>query len=86
MYKTKNGLTPNYISDLFNDFTSIHSVNTRGASNGDFMLPKVNVECFKNSLSFNGPYVWNNLPNEVRNANSVMNFKQMYKRILCPNF
>ena len=39
------------------------------------MVPRANMSLFKSSLAYNGPKLWNNLPNEIKNMNSLYSFK-----------
>ena len=42
MFKCVKGLAPNYLCDKFNPVASIHSYNTRHASNNNLFLPQYN--------------------------------------------
>ena len=44
-------------------------------TNNDVMVPRANMSLFKSSLAYNGPKLWNNLPNEIKNMNSLYSFK-----------
>ena len=49
--------------------------NTHFADNGYLTLPVPKTTYFKNSLSYNGVLIWNNIPNDIRNCNNLSNFK-----------
>ena len=61
--------------------SSTHSHNTRFASKSTFKVPIANSELFKQSLTFVGPYIWNNLPEEFKPLNTI-SFKSQYKKHL----
>ena len=85
MYKTLNGLTPSYISDMFTAVSDVHTRNTRSATAGQLALPRSfngpDTECFKFSFAFNGVNIWNDIDLNVRNAPNVQNFKTRYKHV-----
>ena len=43
------------------------------------VLPKPNLECFKNCFRYAGDKIWNSLPSAFQNAKSIDVFKRMYK-------
>ena len=54
MFKVKNGIAPNYISDLFNSSSKGYSLR-----NADFNLPRFStVRYGKHSLRYFGPWLW----------------------------
>ena len=75
MFKVCNNLTPPYISENFtrrnNENTSI---NLRSSSAGCFIPPKPRTECFKHSLRYSGCLVWNSLPEDIKNAQTIDTF------------
>ena len=75
MFKVYNNLAPTYISE---NFTLRNDVNTsiqlRSSSAGCFISPKPRTEYFKHSLRYSGCLVWNSLPEEVKNAQTIDSF------------
>jgi hypothetical protein len=69
MYKTIN----NIALSKFNIFLN----NTR--NNEIYFIPYVRTNYGKFSLIYQGPNVWNNLPQDIRNANSLSIFKNMLR-------
>ena len=59
---------------LFNETSSIHSHNTRKR----FFIPSIKTNNGKKSFIYYGPYIWNNIPIEIRNSNNLNNFKNKY--------
>jgi hypothetical protein len=66
MYKSKNELAPEYLSNLIVSANNKESYDTRFSSSDNFLVPKPNNELYKSSFSFSGPKVWNSLPNEIK--------------------
>ena len=78
MFKTMNGLAPEYLQSLF---SQRHSVYNLRDSEGKLTLPKPNTNYLKRSFSYSGAMLWNNFPKCLKNAVSVNNFKQIIKKI-----
>ena len=57
-----------------------HGFNTRNANSLNVVLPKPKLESFKQSFKYAGANVWNKLPNDLQNSNSVNSFKCNYKK------
>ena len=43
-------------------------------------IPKANTKTFKKSFSYSGPLLWNRLPNEVKDIDSLSRFKTVLKQ------
>ena len=76
MYKISKSKTPSYIDEMFN----LRQVNentpiTRSCSTNNFLIPKPNKEIFKQSLTYSGPIIWNNLPTDIKEKSSIMAFQ-----------
>ena len=58
IYKSLNGLAPNYLANMFKYLSTTHSVNTRQAAAGHLALPPAtngsDIELFKSSFSYSG--------------------------------
>ena len=79
MYKSKNELAPEYLSNFIVSANNKESYDTRFLSSHNFLVPKPNTELYKSSFSFSGPKVWNSLPNEIKTSKTVFEFKNSYK-------
>ena len=78
MYKVKNGLTPKYISHLFQANSEDRTHNLR---NSDFSLPRYNTVTYgKHSIGFLGPSLWAKLTNKERNIETLSSFKNMIRK------
>ena len=56
-----------------------HHYSTHAAISSCLSLPKPRTEILKRSLLYSGPYVWNSLPNHLKQATSILSFKRLYK-------
>lgn len=75
MFKIFNSLTPPYINQLFhlrplND--TLQSL--RSASTINYMMPKPQIEVFKQSMIYSGPLIWNSLPDSLKNLGNIDSF------------
>ena len=75
VYKSLNGLAPNYLSckfiprsDINNSYDLRNFANTLAVP-----LPRTN----KNSFSYIGAVLWNSLPSNVRQAASLTSFRNL---------
>ena len=75
MYKTQKGLAPDVFYDLY------HSV-TRSANNGNLQIPLTNLRADDKAISVSSARIWNNIPNSVKQAQSLDVFKRELKEYL----
>ena len=80
IYKSLNNLAPSYIKDLFQLNSEVHSYPLRSTNSNKLYMHKPKTEIFRKSLTYSGPAIWNSLPDDVRNANSLTLFKTRYMR------
>ena len=75
VYKSLNGLTPNYLSSKFIQRSDvITSYNLRDSENAlAIPLPRT----YKNSFGYSGAVRWNSLPTAARQATSLTNFRRL---------
>ncbi|MEW8546816.1 MAG: reverse transcriptase family protein [Candidatus Thiodiazotropha sp.] len=75
MFKVYNNDAPSYISENFTLRSNVNtSINLRSLATGCFIPPKPRTEYFKHSMRYSGCLVWNNLPEEVKNAPTIDTF------------
>ena len=77
MYKIANKIAPKYLIDLFQirtTYANSTTFNLRSVSNRNFIIPKPNINLFKNSISYSGTIIWNSIPLEIKNAESINSF------------
>ena len=69
VYKIANNVAPTYLTDLFH-MRNINADNTisnlRSVSNRHFVIPKPNINSFKNSLAYSGATIWNSIPLDIK--------------------
>ena len=76
MFKALNNTAPMYISDMFKYNTNpVYSL--RSASAEKLFLPKPHSEILRKGLSYSGPKLWNSLPKNMKNCNSLCQFKNL---------
>ena len=77
VYKSLNGLTPNYLSSKFIQRSDvITSYNLRDSEN-KLAIPLPRTNYYKNSLGYSGAVLWNSLPPAARQATSLNNFRRL---------
>ena len=70
-------IAPKYLIDLFqiwNTNANNTTSNLRSVSNRHFIIPKPNINLLKNSISYPGTIIWNSIPLEIKNADSIYKF------------
>ena len=75
VYKSLNGLAPNYLSSKFIQRSDvITSYNLRDSDN-KLAIPLPRTNHYKNSFAYSGAVLWNSLPSAARQATSLTNFR-----------
>jgi hypothetical protein len=82
VYKSLNGFVPDYLSEMFVDRSSVtnYTLSLRDTSK-KLALSQPRTNYLKNSFSYSGSVLWNSLPVELRQSNSLRKFKSD-----CSNF
>ena len=75
MYKSINNLAPERLSNLFQNSNTIYDYDLRGSSSR-LCLPRPKTEFMKKSFSYNGAYIWNHIPEDIRISASYKSFCQ----------
>ena len=76
VYKSLNGLAPNYLSSKFIQRSDmITSYNLRDSDN-KLAMPLPLTSHYKNSFAYSGAALWNSLPSAARQATSLTNFRR----------
>ena len=81
MYKVYNNLAPTYLQELFQMRDVNHdntASNLRSVSRKNYILPQAKCNLFKGSLSFSGVFVWNSIPVNIKNSQSLDIFVKRY--------
>ena len=74
IWKSKHGLAPTYISDMFVPVKSVHDHDTRNAEFG-FHPSKKNLTAGTKSFSHSGCQIWNKLSKDAQASSSLRDFK-----------
>ena len=82
MYKILNDHTASNLKDLFRKKYKTHqnAFNLRN-SETDLMLAKPKTEFLKRTFGYRGATLWNNLPQELKLAESISSFKKQIQQI-----
>ena len=59
------------LCDAFTYCGDVHNYRTRGSNRHNLYVPQSNLEYFKRSFMYVGPNVWNDIPDSIRNVNSI---------------
>ena len=65
VYKSLNGLAPNYLSSKFIQRSEVIILRD---SDGKLAIPLPRTNYYKNSFSYSGAVLWNSLPSATRQA------------------
>ena len=82
IFECQNKTSPIYFSDFFTSVFSIHSYNTRSASQGNlFLIRKSTLQYGLRSISYIGIRIWNTISSDIRNSSLVKSFRKIIQRI-----
>uniref|UniRef100_A0A8C7MTC0 UV radiation resistance associated gene n=1 Tax=Oncorhynchus kisutch TaxID=8019 RepID=A0A8C7MTC0_ONCKI len=77
-YKALHGLAPTYLSDLVLPYIPTRTLWSQDA--GLLCVPRISKQTAGvRAFSYRAPFLWNSLPNHVRDADSVSTFKSLLK-------
>ena len=79
MYKIENGPVPAHLKQMFVKLEDLHSYDMRSANSGNFHLPKRRPNIGQTAFSFHGASLWNQLPYEIKKAQSLESFQKLIK-------
>ena len=79
MYKTMNGLAPEYLQSLF---SQRHSANKLRNSEGRLTLSKPSTNYLKRSFSYSGAVLWNNMPESLKMLHLLKILNEIPRRLL----
>ena len=81
VYKCLHGLAPAYLRDLIK--VKVPGYSTRASTQNMLVVPFTRRKTFAHrSFGVAGPRLWNGIPNDVRNSESVVVFKRKLKTYL----
>ena len=74
VFKLLNGLTPHYLSSKFVDRCSVSNYSLKDTE-GTLAIPQPHTNYTKDSFSYSGAVLWNSLPIELRQPDSLRAFR-----------
>ena len=77
VYKSLNGLAPNYLSSRFIQRSDVITAYNLRDSDGKLAIPLPRTNYYKNSFGYSGAVLWNSLPSAARQATSLTSFRQL---------
>ena len=72
MFKYYHGTLPSNLRHSFLRVCDKHHYSTGVATSSCLSQPKPPTEILKRSLLYSGPFVWNSLPNHLKQATSIL--------------
>jgi len=84
VYKCLHGLAPKYLAELCVPVADVAGRRQlRSASRGLLNFPRYNMSNYgRRAFCFGGPYLWNSLPEHIRQSISIAVFKRSLKTFL----
>ena len=77
VFKTMNGLAPDYLQSLFSEHHFVYNLRD---SEGKLTLPKPNTNYLKRSFSYSGAMLWNNLTKCLKNVYLLIILSKLLRR------
>jgi exonuclease III len=84
-YKILNDLAPPYLTNLITRVDQIHNHNTRSNSGKNMFIPPIKSNSGKKCFSYSGAILWNSIPTQTRNSNTLPAFRSAYLKHLYAN-
>jgi hypothetical protein len=84
MFKVVNNLAPSRFSSMFKNSNHIPSYNLRD-SNSSLFLPRTNTEYGSKCFRHSGVKIWNSIPEQVRNSESLNSFNRNISSVSLTN-
>ena len=82
MYKSLNGMTPEYITDLFKKTSVAHNRQSRSVGNDMLSIPRTKSCYYDRSFTVDGAKQWNELLINIKHSPSLLSFKNSIKAYL----
>ena len=76
VFKSLNGLAPEYLRSKFIAWSHTTSFTFQDSVN-KLTIPQPRTNYLRNSFRYGGAVLWNSLPETVRQAESLRNFKSL---------
>ena len=79
VYKSLNGKTPSYNTDMFTTLDKIHTHSLRSTTACNVFLEGGRTDYHKKRFSYLAAKEWNQLPRNVKEAKTLYTFKRFIK-------
>ncbi len=86
VFKCLNGLSPQYLSSLLISLDQARTVATRAADVGNLHIPYTRTKTGEKAFSVMAPGSWNMLPMEMKEEQTLKNFKTTYINIVSESY
>ena len=83
VFKSLNYLNSSYFSEKFEYISKTQPYLTRQAQDNKLHIPEYRTNLYSKSLSVRGAQILNSLPNNVRECNTLTEFKSAAKMYIC---
>ena len=80
MYKCHHGTAPTNLTDKLCLQSQISERVSRHIDESTYYIPKTRIKTTDAAFMTQGPTVWNRIPQHIRDATSIDNFKKHYKK------
>ena len=84
VYKSLNGLAPDYLKSMFTARRSTSTYSLRNCE-GKLAIPLPCTNFLKKKISYSGAVLWNSSPTNLRQAQTLASFKSGCRRFLFDN-
>ena len=81
VYKSRAHLVPKYIEDLL-QFAKNEHYKLRSTNKGDLKTITCKTSYLQNSFSYMSKTIWNKMPPQIRNLQTIHTFKKQFKEYL----
>ena len=82
VYKGINNWHPEQADSPFQRLDYVHLYSTRSVSNNNLFIPRGKTNNFQKTMAFAGSKIWNEIPKEIRMAQTLHSFKEHLKKHL----
>jgi len=80
MYKCHEGSAPDYLLDKLDLHSEINIRQSRHTDETTYNIPRTRLNKTEAAYFVQGPRIWNKLPSRIREAETLEQFKQLYKK------
>ena len=82
MFKAMNNIASEDITRMFTGQDEIHSHQTGSVGEGNLFVPRRNINKGQEGVSYAGAKLWNEIPLDIKRAQSIYTFKRKLKQYL----